>query len=105
VCDGAVVDVQRKARRKEVADKDINWKIRNHDNGFIFARGEALGDVPEDVLTQSLLAMKTCDLDFGAVDVVFNSKEKLAYVLEINTAPGLTGSTLDGYVERLRKFL
>jgi len=49
--------------------------------------------------------MKTCDLDFGAVDVVFNSKEKLAYVLEINTAPGLTGSTLDGYVERLRKFL
>lgn len=102
---GEVVDVQRKARRKDVADENVNWKIRNHDNGFIFARGEALGDVPEDVLVQSKLAVAACGLDFGAVDVIFSDKEQAAYVLEINSAPGLSGSTLDGYVQRFRELM
>jgi len=102
---GEVVDVQRKARRKDVEDKDVNWKIRNHSNGFIFARGEALGDVPEDVLKQSKLAVAACGLDFGAVDVIFSDKEQAAYVLEINSAPGLSGSTLDGYVQRFRELM
>ena len=100
-----VVDVQRKARRKDVADEDVNWKIRNHGNGFIFARGEALGDVPEDVLVQSKLAVAACGLDFGAVDVIYSDKEQAAYVLEINSAPGLSGSTLDGYVQRFRELM
>lgn len=100
-----VVDVQRKARRHDVEDKDVNWKIRNHSNGFIFARGEALGDVPEDVLKQSKLAVAACGLDFGAVDVIFSDKEQAAYVLEINSAPGLSGATLDGYVQRFRELM
>lgn len=100
-----VVDVQRKARRKDVADDQVNWKIRNHDNGFIFARGEDLGEVPEDVLTQSINAVKACGLDFGAVDVIFNEKEQSAYVLEVNTAPGLSGATLDVYVERFKEIV
>lgn len=100
-----VVDVQRKARRKDVADENVNWKIRNHSNGFIFARGEALGDVPEDVLVQSKLAVVACGLDFGAVDVIFSDKEQAAYVLEVNSAPGLSGSTLDGYVQRFRELM
>lgn len=102
VLNGEVVDVQRKARRKDVPDDHINWRIRNFDNGFIFARGEALGEVPEDVLTQAVNAVKACGLDFGATDVIYNDKQQLAYVLEVNTAPGLSGSTLDGYVERFK---
>ena len=105
VFQGNVVDVQRKARRKDVPDDAIDWKIRNHANGFIFARGEDLGEVPQDVLDQSVLAMNLCGLDFGAVDVIYNDKEAKAYVLEVNTAPGLSGSTLDGYVERFRHFM
>ena len=102
---GEVVDIQRKARRKDIADEDINWKIRNHDNGFIFARGVGLGEVPVDVLKQSLLTLSACGLDFGAVDVIFNEKDGKAYVLEVNTAPGLSGSTLDGYAERFRELM
>lgn len=102
---GDVVDIQRKARNKEVADEDVNWKIRNHKNGFIFARGEdVLGEVPQDVLDQAKRAVEACGLDFGAADVIFNEKKAEAYVLEVNTAPGLTGSTLDGYVARLRAY-
>lgn len=106
VFNGEVVDVQRKARRKDVPDEEVNWKIRNHQNGFIFARGEdALGAVPEDVLEQAKRAVVACGLDFGAADVIFNDAKKEAYVLEVNTAPGLTGATLDGYVQRFKELV
>lgn len=103
VFNGEVVDVQRKARKKDVPDDQVNWKVRNLANGFIFARGEdALGQVPQDVLDQAVKAVAALSLDFGAADVIYNDKQKKAYVLEVNTAPGLSGSTLEGYVERLK---
>lgn len=104
VCGGQAVDIQRKARRRDVEDDAINWKIRNHDNGFIFARNE--GDVtPPDVIVQAVNAVNLLGLAFGAVDVIFNDKEQKAYVLEVNTAPGLSGTTLEGYVARFKDYL
>lgn len=99
VLEGQVVDIQRKARNREVADEDVNWAVRNHANGFVYARNEGVAP-PAMVEEQAILAVQVCGLDFGAVDIIYNDYRKLAYVLEINTAPGLTGSTLDGYVER-----
>lgn len=99
VLDGVVVDIQRKARNREVADENVNWAVRNHANGFVYARNEGVAP-PAMVEEQAILAVQVCGLDFGAVDIIYNDYRKLAYVLEINTAPGLTGSTLDGYVER-----
>jgi hypothetical protein len=104
VCGGQAVDIQRKARRKDIADEDINWKIRNHANGFVFARNED-GQVPDDVVVQAVKAVKVLGLAFGAVDVIFNEKEQRAYVLEVNTAPGLMGETLDGYVRRFKDYI
>lgn len=104
VCGGEAVDIQRKARRKDVADDAINWKVRNHDNGFIFARNEGV-PVPPDVIAQATIAVKALGLDFGAVDVIFSDKEQKAYVLEVNTAPGLAGETLAGYVSRFTKYI
>jgi glutathione synthase/RimK-type ligase-like ATP-grasp enzyme len=98
VFQGRVIDVQRKARRHDVADEDVNWKVRNNANGFIFARnGDALGTVPDDVLYEATKAVTSLNLDFGAADVIFNEREALAYVLEVNTAPGLVGTTLENY--------
>lgn len=103
---GQVVDVQRKARDRDVPDDQVNWQIRNHSNGFVFARqGESLGEVPEDCLTQSINAVTECGLDFGAVDVIFNDQEQVAYVLEVNTSPGLTGTTLTNYANLFREVL
>lgn len=101
---GEVVDAQRKARRRDVPDDQINWKIRNHDNGFVFARNEEFV-VPECVHKQAIRAVTRCGLDFGAVDVIYNQKEETAYVLEVNTAPGLSGETLAGYTRRLEVVL
>ena len=99
VFQGEVVDVQRKARSTDVEDENVNWQVRNHANGFIFARNED-HDVPDDVLVQAARAVEACGLDFGAVDVLWNQKKFEAYVIEVNTAPGLTGETLEGYASR-----
>ena len=90
-----IIDVQRKAaKRGDVA----NWQIRNHDNGFIYARDQV---PPRDVTEQALTSFLKSGLDFGAVDVIYNAKREKAYVLEINTAPGLEGTTVGLYARAL----
>src|SRR3546814_2852225 len=103
VLNGKVVDVQRKARVKDFPDDKVNWKIRNHDNGFIYARDEKLADVPKKVLSDSIKAVGVCGLDLGAVDVIYNEAKGIGFVLEINTARGLTGTTLEGYTKRFKE--
>jgi glutathione synthase/RimK-type ligase-like ATP-grasp enzyme len=99
VVGGKVIDIQRKARQKAVADEDVNWKVRNLANGFIYARDFDEEDLPADLRDEALLAVKALGLDFGAVDLIFNKKHRKSYVLEVNTAPGLQGQTLDAYVK------
>jgi glutathione synthase/RimK-type ligase-like ATP-grasp enzyme len=100
-----VVDIQRKARRTDLPDDQVNWKIRNHDNGFIYSRNEVAKDIPEDALNISINAVNACGLDFGAVDVIYNENQNRSYVLEINTAPGLSGETLAGYTARMKEVM
>jgi len=50
-------------------------------------------------LDEGLASVMALGLDFGAVDIVYNENDNKAYVLEINTAPGLSGTTLEKYVE------
>lgn len=90
---GYIFDMQRKALKKDFLNP--KWSIRNKKNGFIYARQDL--DVPKDVTEQAILCFNRTGLDFGAVDVIWNEDEKKAYVLEINTAPGLEGTTLDNY--------
>lgn len=96
VVGGKVIDSQRKARKEEV--ENPNWKIRNHGNGFVFARNDG-HVIPEAVFTQAEQAVESLGLDFGAVDIVYNRRRETAYVLEVNTACGLEGTTLTKYVE------
>lgn len=97
-----VIDSRRKALRSDFSSNDANWKVRNHSNGFIFAKDGF--EVPPQVLEQSILAVKAANLDFGAVDVIWNNFQEKAYVLEINTAPGLEGSSVDNYAKAFEKF-
>jgi len=104
VLNDRVVDVQRKARDHSVPEDQVNWQVRNHQFGFVFVRDEQPENIPRNVLTQALTAVKMVGLDFGAVDVIWNARYSKATVLEINTAPGLTGTTLEGYQKRLKEF-
>lgn len=99
VMNGNVFDVQRKMRRKDIPDDKVNWLIRNHGNGFIFGRNFDVEDpdVYEYCASHAKQAVKSLGLDFGAVDLIWNEKKHQPFVLEVNTAPGLEGTTLDNY--------
>jgi glutathione synthase/RimK-type ligase-like ATP-grasp enzyme len=88
-----VVLVQRKARDSRCDNP--NWKVRNHQNGFIFVRNDV--QAPWGLEEQAVRAVKTLGLDFGAVDLIYNENRDTVYVLEVNCAPGLEGSTIDDY--------
>ena len=106
VFNGEVIDVQKKVLRAADAEgnpidpQTIDFRIRTHTNGFIFQR-ENIHPNP-DVLAQALAAMNACGLTFGAVDVIWNSHQEKAYVLEINTAPGIEGATVEKYATKFR---
>lgn len=103
VFDGQVIDYQQKKRKLEVPDEEVNYQIRNTAGGWIFARMGV--EPPKCVLEAAIQSVKSLGLDFGAVDVGYNRYKDTAYVFEVNTAPGLEGSTLDAYYGALlRKF-
>jgi len=91
---GVVFDTQKKLVRRAF-DGDVNRQIRNFENGYIFARQSI--ETPAQVNDVARLAMEKANLDFGGVDVIWNDRENRAYVLEINTAPGLEGTTVSNY--------
>ena len=95
VADGEVIDQQQKKKKGDIPLESINWRIRNHSGGFVFCR-EGI-DIPKKVTDQAVLALEVSGLCFGAVDVLWNARHKRAVVLEINTAPGLEGSTIISY--------
>lgn len=89
---GNVVDTQQKVR--DPNKEPLSWKVRSHENGFIFTRNSIVDDHNRDDL-----AIRSCvalGLDFGAVDIVQDKKGEY-YCLEVNTAPGLEGQTIKSY--------
>ena len=93
-----VISQQRKARRR---GEDADPRIRNLANGYVFVRDGV--NPPADVLEQAKAAVRAAHLTFGAVDIVWNEHYRQAYVLEINTAPGLEGQTIEDYANAFRR--
>jgi hypothetical protein len=112
VFQGVPFFIQRKARDFDVPVEQVNWQIRNHANGFIFAH-VGVQEMLEDLGQLEALQVEACNavlalgLDFGAVDVLQrgNAHNHDFVVLEVNTAPGLEGTTLEKYVERFKEVL
>lgn len=93
-----VIDTQKKVRDPNVEPK--SWKVRSHENGFIFVRSNIAASEKRDALAKQ--AVKVLGLHFGAVDIVEDKKGNF-YVLEVNTAPGLEGQTVAAYTEALKE--
>lgn len=103
VFDREVIDIQRKARDPDVPDDKVNWQVRTHDNGFIYIRGDV--ELPEKAQRACIAAVHALGLTFGAVDIVYNAKKDSYFILEVNTAPGLTGTTVIKYADALEKLV
>lgn len=104
-----VIDVQRKVKDPNVPDNEINWAVRSHENGFIYVRN-GIDTHPSYRLASdtALHAVnkvneKGVELLFGAVDVIWNERQNRCYVLEINTAPGLEGQTVESYANAIKE--
>jgi hypothetical protein len=93
--------VQEKMKKKEVPNEEVDYQIRNLANGFIFAKQDI--EVPDGCKEQAVKALAVTGLDFGAVDVIYNERQEKAYALELNTAPGLEGSTVQDYVNMFNR--
>lgn len=96
-----VIDVQQKKRRLGYDGPDTG--IRNHSNGYIYARSTV--DYPDELLSSSIKAVQLLGLDFGAVDIGYRERDGKVFVFEVNTAPGLTGTTLEKYIQAFRGWI
>lgn len=99
VMNGTSIDIQQKKKREGYEGGIAG--IRNFANGWVFARENI--NVPECVKQEGLKAVQALGLDFGAVDVGYVEREDKAYVYEVNTAPGLEGTTLERYVQAFKE--
>ncbi len=99
--DGYVVaDIQQKRKRREVDNDDVNYQVRNARHGWVFCRSD-LATPPRAALAEAIKAVEALGLDFGAVDLGVTEKNGRIAVYEVNTAPGLEGTTLDVYAANL----
>lgn len=95
-----VIDVaEKRKRRLEVRPSTFDGYIRNLANGWVFCRDAVVR--PPDLEQLAVAACRSLGLDFGAVDIIWNERENKSYVLEVNTAPGLEGTTLTNYTNAI----
>lgn len=92
----------RKGLSTAVDENSRQFMVRTHATGWNFC-DVALSDVPGDVQLQAVLAMRAIGLQYGAVDVGWNEHQQAAYVFEVNTAPGLQGTSIEKFCSALLK--
>lgn len=108
---GDVFYVQRKVLDGAINPKsnDVNWKVRNRRNGFIFQRYN--NEVPAKVVQiGAALAGKLREITGGApaiinADVLYNEKKDLAVVCELNSAPGLDNTSAEIYANKIKELV
>ena len=94
-----ILDVQQKKKRLGSVGGS---GIRNHSNGWVYARAEIAPS--EELLLSARRAVKLLGLDFGAVDIGHRLIDNKFFVFEVNTAPGLEGTTLDKYAKAIYNY-
>jgi hypothetical protein len=104
VFQGEVIDVCEKRRfRRERRPDAFDGYIRNYVNGWAFCRSNMWK--PNDLDALAINACQCLQLDFGAVDIIWNERENKSYLLEVNTAPGLQGTTLKNYISAIYNWI
>ncbi len=103
VINGRVVDVQEKRKRRSVENSMVDYRVRSSATGWVYCRDDVdYGDALVDLAVDSVRAL---GLDFGAVDIIYNAHYNKYYVLEVNTACGMEGATIELYANELRRMV
>lgn len=99
VFNGEVIDVQEKRKKRGIDER--NTRIRNVNNGYVYCRDNLTP--PTGAAELAVRAVQALGYDYGAVDIVYNEKRNQCYVLEVNSRPGLMGTTVERYADALIK--
>ena len=100
---GRLIDIQEKRKQIAFDRNDLQSKIRSHANGWAFCREDL--DIPTSLVGIARDSVACLGLDFGAVDMIYNQRENQCYVLEVNTAVGLEGSTVGFYADAITDYV
>lgn len=98
IFNGQVIDVQQK-KKKRGFESERDTRIRNVHNGYIYARDGITP--PAGAADLAVQAVRAVGYQYGAVDIIYNEKQDKCFVLEVNSRPGLMGTTLDKYVQAI----
>lgn len=105
------IAIQEKKRANDHEFEGDAALIRSHHHGWRFCR-ENLSILTHDneeklerLQDLAINAIRALGLDFGAVDIIYNSRDDAFYVLEVNTAVGLEGQTLTDYVNAITNYV
>lgn len=90
-----VVSVLEKRKKKGATSEET--KIRNTANGYVFCRENVTE--PNGIRELALKAAKVTNSDFKGVDIGYNEKLNQLFVIEVNSAPGMEGSTITEYAQ------
>lgn len=93
--------VQKKVKRAGFDGKH-NRYVRNHENGYAYQHNGVVP--PGTVIEAGANVFNAVGLEFGAVDIIYVRASNKAYVLEINTAPGLEGHSVEVYANAFRRY-
>lgn len=88
---GRMINAQEKLKKNGVKHDPY---VRSEENGYVFARKNI--QVPYGVIPEARKAISALGLDFGAADVLYSENKNQAYILEVNTAPGITDGGYGG---------
>lgn len=97
---GEAIDIQQK--RKSFGRSTTSSGIRNHTNGWVYTRDNC--NPPSDLVNASIKAVELLGLDFGAVDIGHRLRDNKFFVFEVNTAPGIEGTTLQRYANAIKNY-
>lgn len=95
---GGLVNVREK--KKKISFKGGDFHIRNLANGYTTAKCYSYPNQIVDIARQASLCSSS---DFIGVDIGYNELKDFAFVIEVNSGPSIEGSSVQDFVEVIKK--
>jgi glutathione synthase/RimK-type ligase-like ATP-grasp enzyme len=95
------MNILLKAVAKDLTLPDLI--VKSNKRGWGFSR-VAVDNTNPDLINMAKKAVSAIGLDFGAVDCALDYDGK-AWIIEVNTGPGLQGGTLTSYIKALEAYV
>lgn len=95
---GQVVSVLEKRKRNDYQGTG-DPRIRNTSNGFVFCHNDVVE--PQGIRELAIKAAGVTESDFVGVDIGFNEQLNKLFVIEANSAPGIEGSNIGLYCDKI----